>query len=236
MGGGQQRRWHPDSIQPLFRAEVLSRTTWEGSAFTLSLSLSLFLFFASLGEPFSESPVIKKLRSISSIHIEPSQGIQGEKCSTEKERKKERKRERERERERVGLRSTRCLLHHRRVDVLGVEVAQGTRWVVVRGGAKRERLSARRTPRLLCARVESTRLAPVARYNFRVSQWFGRGTRWRRPRYRRAARWLGERRAMETVLCNNNWMAVSFHLLVSPSAWRSAKRTQERERERERER
>lgn len=37
------------------------------------------------------------------------------------------------------------------------------------------RLSARRTARarLLCARVESTRLAPVARYNFRVGQWFG---------------------------------------------------------------
>lgn len=40
-------------------------------------------------------------------------------------------------------------------------------------------------------------------------------------------RWLGERRAMETVLCNNNWMAVSFHLLVSPSTWRSAKRRTE---------
>lgn len=82
--------------------------------------------------------------------------------------------------------------------------------------------------RLLCARVESTRLAPVARYNFRVGQWFG--TRWRRPRALHH-RWLGERRAMETVLCNNNWMAVSFHLLVSPSTWRSAKRTEERERE-----
>lgn len=34
---------------------------------------------------------------------------------------------------------------------------------------------------------------------------------------------------METVLCNNNWMAVSFHLLVSPSTRRSAKRTEERE-------
>lgn len=45
------------------------------------------------------------------------------------------------------------------------------------GVGVREWLSARRTPRLLCARVESTRLAPVARYNFRVSQCFGRGTR-----------------------------------------------------------
>lgn len=26
----------------------------------------------------------------------------------------------------------------------------------------------------------------------------------------------GERRAMETVLCNNNWMAVSFHLDMTP--------------------
>lgn len=114
----------PDGIQPLFPAEVLSRATREKDRLLLSLSLSftfsLFPFFPSLIEPFSESLVIKKLRSISSIHIEASQGIHGRSAA-----QREREIARERRRERVRLCSTRCLLHHRRVDVLGDEVTQG---------------------------------------------------------------------------------------------------------------
>lgn len=38
----------------------------------------------------------------------------------------------------------------------------------------------------------------------------------------------GERRAMETVLCNNNWMAVSFHLDMTPFVSRDRRRTKKR--------
>jgi len=52
------------------------------------------------------------------------------------------------------------------------------------------------------------------------------GVRWRRQRS--SPRIGGGRRAMETVLCNNNWMAVSFHLGMTPFAFCDCGRTKKR--------
>lgn len=41
----------------------------------------------------------------------------------------------------------------------------------------------------------------------------------------------GGRRAMETVLCNNNWMAVSFHLSMTPFAFCDCGRTKKRKKD-----
>jgi len=67
--------------------------------------------------------------------------------------------------------------------------------------------------------VESAMLGSLcympARYNFGVSQWLGCGCKVKTTTMTTATvLWIGGgRRIVETVLCNNNWMAVSFHLV-----------------------
>lgn len=82
--------------------------------------------------------------------------------------------------------------------------------------------------------VESAMLGSLcytpARYNFGVSQWLGCGCKVKTTTMTTTVvpRIGGGRRAMETVLCNNNWMAVSFHLSMTPFAFCDCGRTKKR--------
>lgn len=80
--------------------------------------------------------------------------------------------------------------------------------------------------------VESVTLGSLyytsARYNFGVSQWLGCGHKVKTTTMTTVPRIEGGRRAMETVLCNNNWMAVSFHLNMTPFAFCDCGRTKKK--------
>jgi len=89
--------------------------------------------------------------------------------------------------------------------------------------------------------VESAMLRSLcytpARYNFRVSQWLGCERKVKTTTDDNGDRPPegigGGRRAVETVLCNNNWMAaVSFHLGMTPFASRDRRRTKKRKKDR----
>jgi len=85
--------------------------------------------------------------------------------------------------------------------------------------------------------VESAMLRSLcctpARYNFGVSQWLGCGRKVKTTTMTTATvpRIGGGRRAVETVLCNNNWMAVSFHLGMTPFTSRDRRRTKKRKKD-----